>query len=268
MSRKSVWLLAVLVVTLLPGAVGAQGATPSDESVFPGDGVVWDIRLLEVEVSGLPPVNVLEIDGAEASSQDVAALNAAGVVTICYINAGAWEEWRDDADAYPDAVIGAGYPGWDGERFVDIRQLDLLGPILGARLDDCAAKGFTAVDPDNVDTYLTETGFDLTREDQLRFNRWLAEAAHARGLAIGQKNVPELAADLAVEFDFAVTEDCVVDGWCEAMDPYRALGKPVLMVEYTDRGLSVDEVCDLASGTFGAVVVKERDLGVWSAHCG
>lgn len=260
-------MVLLLMLALLPGAVAAQGATPAGGSVFGGEGVVWDIRLATADVTTLPAVQVLEIDGAEASAEDVSALNAQGVVAICYVNAGAWEAWRDDAAAYPEAVIGDAYPGWPGERFVDIRQLDVLGPILEARLDDCAAKGFAAVDPDNVDGYLTETGFDLTREDQLRFNRWLAEAAHARGLAIGQKNVPELADALAPVFDFAVTEDCLVDTWCAAMEPYAALGKPVLMVEYTDRGLSVDEVCDLAAGTFGAVVVKERDLGVWSAHC-
>jgi hypothetical protein len=51
------------------------------------------------------------------------------------------------------------------------------------------------------------------------------------------------------------------------MEPYPALGKPVLMVEYTDRGQSVEDLCALAEDTFGAVVIKERDLGAWSAHC-
>ena len=144
----------------------------------------------------------------------------------------------------------------------------MLGPILGARLDDCVAKGFDAVDPDNVDTYLTETGFPLTHEDQLAFNLWLAAEAHGRGLGIGQKNVPELAAELVETFDFAVTEDCLVDAWCDEMVPYAMAGKPVLMIEYTDRRLTMADLCDLAEGTFGSVVIKQRDLDAWSAHCG
>ena len=45
----------------------------------------------------------------------------------------------------------------------------------GERLDLAAAKGCDAVDPDNVDGYANPTGFDLTGDDQLAFNRWLAE---------------------------------------------------------------------------------------------
>lgn len=260
------WVLPMVIALLVPfvQAIPDAGAAPA----FPGpDGLRWDIQLSETDLAALPPVDVVEIDGAEATAVDVQALHERGIAAICYINAGAWEDWRSDADAYPATIIGEAYPGWEGERFVDVRQLNVLGPILGARLDDCAAKGFQAVDPDNVDTYLTETGFPLTERDQVAFNRWLAEAAHARGLAIGQKNVPELAADLVDVFDFAVTEDCLVDGWCDQMAPYTGAGKPVLMIEYTDRDLSTADLCDLAAGSFGAVVVKHRNLDAWSAHC-
>jgi hypothetical protein len=209
MRNRLAGLLMVLAL-VMPEAGPAQEATPPPD-VFGAEPVVWDIRLSDEDVSGLPAITVLEIDGAEATSEVVAWLRAEGIAPICYINAGAWEEWRDDADAYPEEIIGEAYPGWEGERFVDIRRLDVLGPILEARLDDCAGKGFVVVDPDNVDTYATDTGFPLSEEDQLRFNLWLAEAAHARGLAIGQKNVPELSRDLAGTFDFAVTEDCMVD---------------------------------------------------------
>ncbi len=264
MANRLVGFLMVLAI-VMPAVGSAREATPS-ATVFGEEPVVWDIRLSDSDLSGLPSISVLEIDGAEAIAEDVVWLRDRGILPICYINAGAWEEWRDDADLYPENILGAAYPGWEGERFVDIRRLDVLGPILEARLDDCAAKGFVAVDPDNVDTYDADTGFPLSEADQVEFNRWLAQAAHARGLAIGQKNAPELAEDLAGTFDFAVTEDCVVDTWCADMEPYATLGKPVLMVEYTDRGLSVEEPCDMAEGTFGAVVIKERDLGTWSAH--
>lgn len=268
--RAPDWFFGLLLATTgLVLASGTFAAMPTPATTFPAPtGLVWDIQLAEISADQLATdVTVLEIDGADATAEDVELLRAQGVTPICYVNAGAWEKWRDDADAYPAEIIGNAYPGWDGERFVDIRQLDVLGPILTARLDDCAAKGFAAVDPDNVDTYLTESGFPLTETDQLRFNRWLADEAHTRGLAIGQKNVPELAADLVGSFDFAVTEDCLVDGWCVEMTPYAAAGKPVLMIEYTDRGLNTTELCALADSMFGAVVIKQRDLDAWSAHC-
>lgn len=259
-------VLSVLLVLLVPG--GWAVASAQSDGDFPDPaGLTWDIQLSTIALDDFSAVAVVEIDGSEATSEDVRALHERGMTVICYINAGAWEEWRPDAEEYPAAIIGTAYPGWEGERFVDIRQMDLLGPILAARLDDCAAKGFDAVDPDNVDTYNADTGFPLTAADQLAFNRWLAAEAHARGLAIGQKNVAELAVDLVDTFDFAVTEDCLVDGWCADMAPYATAGKPVLMIEYTDRDLSVAQLCDLAADTFGAVVIKQRSLDAWSAHC-
>ena len=50
------------------------------------------------------------------------------------------------------------------------------------------AEGFDGVEADNVDGYANDSGFPLTAADQLRFNRFLARAAHARGLSIGLKN--------------------------------------------------------------------------------
>ena len=93
------------------------------------------------------------------------------------MNAGGWEDWRSDADAFPAPVLGEPLDDWEGERWLDTRQLDVLLPIMTARLDACAAKGCDAVDPDNVDGYGAETGFDLTRADTVAYVRALAEAA-------------------------------------------------------------------------------------------
>ncbi|WP_461211675.1 endo alpha-1,4 polygalactosaminidase, partial [Desulfocurvus sp. DL9XJH121] len=79
-------------------------------------------------------------------------------------------------------------------------------PIFGDRLNLAVAKRCDAVDPDNVDGFGNETGFDITAEDQRAFNLWLAKAAHRRGLAIGLKNAAELVPHLAQTFDFAVVE--------------------------------------------------------------
>lgn len=250
---------------LLPPSITTGQTSPP---TFPDPaGLTWDIQLSGIDLDPLPPADVIEIDGDDASADDVTLLHEAGITVICYINAGAWEDWREDAGQYPEEILGNHYPGWPGERFVDIREMATLGPILEARLDTCVDKGFDAVDPDNVDTWQADTGFDLTAIDQIRFNRWLATQAHERGLAIGQKNAPELASALVDAFDFAVTEDCLADGWCEEMRPYADAGKPVLMVEYTDRDLGNDDICGLAEDTFGAVVIKHRELDAWSAHC-
>ena len=67
---------------------------------------------------------------------------------------------------------------------------------MAARLDRCAAKGFDGVEFDWIDSHVQRTGFTIDKADQLRYDRWLAKAAHARGLVVAQKNGPGLVHDL------------------------------------------------------------------------
>lgn len=212
-------------------------------------------------------VDMYDVDLFETDANVVAALQKQGRKVVCYVSVGSWEEWRPDADQFPDEVIGNRYEGWPGERWLDIRRLELLAPILQARLDLCQAKGFDGVEPDNMDGYTNDTGFPLTYQDQLTFNLWLAAAAHARGLSIGQKNAPEQTADLLSIFDWALTEDCFAEEWCEAMQPYIMAGKPVFAAEYTDMGITLDDFCPQARESGFSAILKERDLGTWWMEC-
>ena len=66
------------------------------------------------------------------------------------MSAGSSEDWRPDDDRFPDRVRGKKLDGWPGEHWLDIRQLDVLKPIMRARLDRSRGKGFDGVDFDNV----------------------------------------------------------------------------------------------------------------------
>ena len=83
-----------------------------------------------------------DIDLFENSAAVVAALHARQRKVICYVSVGSWEEWRPDASGFPAEVIGKDYGGWPGEKWLDIRRIDLLAPLMRARLDECKAKGF------------------------------------------------------------------------------------------------------------------------------
>jgi hypothetical protein len=131
-----------------------------------------------------------DIDMFEATPALVADLHARGRRVVCYIDAGSWERWRPDAGRFPASVIGRPLQGWPGERFVDIRRMRTLAPLLQWRIDRCAAKGFDGVEFDNVASYQERTGFRLTAADQLRFDTWLANHAHRAGLAVALKNDP------------------------------------------------------------------------------
>lgn len=227
----------------------------------------WDYRLIEPPASVPAGVKVIVSDLFDTPAARVRAFRAKGVRSICYLNAGAWEDWRSDAKAYPAAVKGKKYEGWPGERWLDIRRLDVLGPILRKRMDLCKAKGFLAVDPDNLDGWQNDTGFPLTKADQIRFNTWLAREAHKRGLSIGLKNAPELAPKLVSLFDFTIVESCVAQKWCHMTQPFRAAGKAVLAVEYTDVGMTPQKVCPLAARRSMSAIVKRRSLDGWRRAC-
>jgi Glycoside-hydrolase family GH114 len=150
---------------------------------------------------------------------------------------------------------------------LDIRQIDKLAPIMLERLDLCQAKGFDALEPDNMDIYTNDTGFPLTYADQLRYALWFADEAHKRGLAIGVKNAPDQVKDLVEHFDFAITEDAFYYRWAEDMLPFIEAGKPVFAAEYTDLSGNFAEYCELAKPMGLSVILKQRQLNAWLKKC-
>jgi hypothetical protein len=212
-------------------------------------------------------VDIYNLDMFDTTTAQVAALHASGHKVMCYINAGSWEDWRPDKDDFPAEVLGNDYEGWQGEKWLDIRRIDLLAPILRARLNECRAKGFDGVDPDNVNGYLNPTGFPLTAQDQLTFNKWLAGEAHARGLSIGLKNDTEQLSSLLAYYDWGLTEECYDQGWCADLSPFIAAGKPVFAVEYTDTNIDFNSFCQQAASLGLSGILKTRNLTAWIQVC-
>jgi len=190
-----------------------------------------------------------------------------GTMVICYISVGSYENWRTDAEQFPDEVLGKDYEGWTGEKWLDIRRIDLLAPIMLARLDECVAKGFDAVEPDNMEIWDNDTGFPLTYDDQLKYALWFAEQSHNRGLAIGQKNAPDQTGDLVDIFDFAITEDAFYYHWADQMKPYIEKGKPVFAAEYTDLPGNFETFCQQSKQLGFSTILKHRDLDAWLEAC-
>ena len=229
----------------------------------PRAGLTWQWQL-SGKLDRSVDAQVYDVDGQDTSAADVAALKAAGRRTICYVNAGAWEKWRPDAGKFPQAVLGKELDGWPGERWLDIRQWKILEPILAARFDTCRAKGFDAVEPDNVDGYANKSGFPLKAADQLTFNRRLADLAHRRGLAVGLKNDVEQAAELAPQFDFAVNEECAQYDECDKLAVFVKAGKPVFHVEYEKES---GRFCPESRRLGFSSMRKKPELDAWRETC-
>jgi len=232
----------------------------------PGVDTTWQWHLAET-IDPSYDVDIYDVDLFDTDAGVVQSLKDQGRAVICYISVGSWEDWRPDVGQFPDEVIGEDYEGWPGEKWLDIRQIDLLAPIMQARLDECAAKGFDGIEPDNIDGYTNETGFPLTYADQLAYNIWLAEEAHTRGLSIGLKNDPEQVADLLPYYDWAMTEDCFDEGWCDEMLPFIKSGKPVFAAEYTDTGINLDDFCPQAIEMKISAILKNRVLDAYREAC-
>ena len=196
----------------------------------PVPGVTWQWQLTTPVDTGVT-AQVFDIDGVENDATVVAALHAAGHRVICYVNAGAAENFRPDYQSFPSTLLGKSN-GFPGERWLDIRQLDVLRPIMILRFDLCRSKGFDAIEADEVEGYADDTGFPLTAADQLAYNRMLAALAHERGLSIGLKNDLDQIPTLVTEFDFAINEQCAEYDECDALIPFIRAGKAVLHVEY------------------------------------
>jgi endo-alpha-1,4-polygalactosaminidase (GH114 family) len=240
-------------------------ASPSTTWWRPTVGLSWQWQLtgkLDLDLQ----TDVIDID-LEVGRSVVDYYHNQGTKVICYISVGSHENWRPDADQFPKEVLGKDYEGWSGEKWLDIRRIDLLAPIMLARLDQCQAKGFDAVEPDNMEIHTNDTGFPLTYDDQLKYALWLAEEAHKRGLAIGVKNAPDQVKDLVEQFDFAITEDAFYYGWAEKMMPFIQAGKPVFAAEYTDLPGDFDAFCEKSRQLNFSLILKQRDLDAWVKTC-
>ena len=177
--------------------------------------------------------DVFDIDLYDSSMADIASLQQRGVYVIAYFNGGAWQPDKPDSDMYPDSVIGTEpMKGWPQERWLDIRQLGILRPLIRNKLLIAKSKGFNGVDPDNMDGYSNTKEFKLSKAHQLAFNRMVAQEAKLLGLGVFLKNADGLVSDLAPDFDGAVVEEAFRYNEAASYQPFRDNHKPVFEIEY------------------------------------
>jgi len=259
---RGVVALAACLCALVAGAgiatAGAGSATGGRDRVRwrPPAHLTWYWQLQgHVRIEN---VAASDIDGFDNGAAEVRRLHALGQHVICYVDVGSWERWRPDARRFPLAVRGKSN-GWPGERWLDVRRLSVLEPIMRARFAMCARKGFDAVEPDNMDGFENPTGFHITPAQQLTYDRWVAHAVHRLGMAVFEKNDPEQAARLQPSFDGALDEQCNQYHECGSFRPYLRAGKPVLNAEYKRSLYPGFCSADARLGISGALYALELD---------
>ncbi len=273
--RTGVWWGGSFPLTVDPGepvvvrVVGRGAALALDRLALapapwrPAPGTTWQWQLSGAIDTSID-VAMYDLDLVETPAAVIESLRRSGRAVVCYFSAGSWEDWRPDQGAFPEVVKGKALPDWPGERWLDVRRLDLLAPVMEARLDLAVARGCDGVEPDNVDGYDNDTGFPLTAADQIRYNTWLAERAHERGLSVGLKNDLGQVPALEPLFDWALNEQCFEYDECPALFPFVSAGKAVFGVEY--RG-EPGSFCPQAVEWGFSWLRKRPALGAWAIPC-
>ncbi len=231
----------------------------------PSPGTSWQIQFTGLPIDTTLGVDAYDVDLFDTPDGTLADIRAAGAAVICYFSAGSWEEWRDDADQFPEEAIGNPLEGWPGEAWLDVTD-PTVRTIMAARLDHAVVRGCDAVDPDNVDGYTNGPGFGFGYAGQLDYNLFLAQEAHARGLSIGLKNDLDQIDDLVAAYDFAVNEECFVYDECELLQPFIDSGKAVFSIEYGNEPLA-EHVCPEANALDLDTLIKHLNLDAWRLSC-
>jgi hypothetical protein len=194
--------------------------------------MTWQLQL-QGTVDTSVNVQFIDIDMFDNDASVIQALHRSGKAVSCYFSS-QYEDWRPDSASFSNDILGNALDDWPGENWVDIRSTKLRN-ILTARMDIAVSKGCDAIDIDNVDEYQASNGLGLTAADQLAFNKYLAQQAHARGLSVGLKNDLDQIPQLVSYFDWSLNEQCNEYGECDALTPFVTAGKAVFGVEYNEQ---------------------------------
>lgn len=273
-NRLGLLFLAALMVAASLNA-GASHAATAIKPLPPGTSWQWQIDGGTIDTTALDhatgAVKMFDVDMEETPAATITTLHGKGIIVVCYLETGSWESYRSDAGSYPKSTLGNTMGGYPDERYVDIRQISVLRPIIDARLDRAKAKGCDGIEPDIDDSWQENTGFPLTLTNQLTYNTQLIADAHARGMSMGQKNGPVAAftkGELAAGADWALNEQCNQYSECGPSGgnyaAYIAAGKAVFQVEYR---LTVSQFCAKDNAANFDGLRKKASLGVYRVPC-
>ena len=260
--RRCLVVVAALVVTALAAPAAAEVVRPDASTAATVVAPPVNGRF-DYQIGGAyrPQASVAIVD------RDAADAPVAGRYNICYLNAfqsqpGASATWSSKGLLLTKGGRPVGDPDWPGEYLLDTSTAatrDGILAVVGAWIDDCAARGYQAVEPDNLDSWTRSKGL-LTEAHNLAMVTSLATRAHADGLAIAQKNTSQLGTagrDVA-HLDFAVAEEC--QRYAECGDYTDVYGDRVIEIEYTDNARRFYTAACAARGARISVILRDRDV--------
>jgi hypothetical protein len=207
----------------------------------------WEIDhpLVLSNTTDVPPgVSVYDIDGIENPASTIAALHAKGDHVICYIEVGTAGNYGGTYTTYYNelkaaGVLGnklSGYP----EYFLNINSTETVAIVESIIQQQCATKGFDAVETDLDETYGSnegKTGFTITQANEESYLTTLANYMHGLGLAWIAKNLDDTGSQAFVSAMEPLAQGILSEqanqyGTISLDNVFLAAGKPVLDAEY------------------------------------
>lgn len=210
------------------------------------------------------------LDGDLESASTIKNLRSQGKFVVCYLSAGTLENWRSDYKKFQTATdsLAKKYKGFGGtETWFDITNWQELKKPMTDRINLYASKGCQAVELDNIDCHnnmcVQGASYNTLITKQVEYVKWLADTAHAKGMAVGMKNAVELIPKLGHLMQFAINEECQEYGnpkgaECKLYSQFTSKNKVVVGVEYDDNS---GKVCQVAKQN--KMITKYRKGGKW-----
>jgi hypothetical protein len=235
------WEIGTPLVTSDPALMGT-GVTAYNGDTPPGDNPV-----------------IYDIDAIENPASTVTALHQLGDHVICYIEVGTAGNYYTAAqEGIPTTYYAqlkaagdlgkklSGYP----EYFININARSAVSIIESMIDQQCAAKGFDAVETDLDETFGNnegDTGFTITKADEESYLTTLADYMHRLGLGWIAKNLDDtgiasFVSDMEPLAQGIISEQCNQYDTCSLLRPFLSARKWIGNAEYAPETRA--EFCD------------------------
>ena len=230
----------------------------------PTPGSTWQIQLTGTIDTSFD-VDVYELDLFALDAATEKRLHDRGRRVVCYVSVGTAEPYRADYVSFPASALGNALVDYPEERWLDHRNLEVRS-LMAARLQLASVSGCDAVELSSLHAHSEDSGFALTRADDLDYARWLLAECHDRGLSAGVSTSDDLVASLAAEADWGSTAECLASDNCQAWQPFTVASKAVFLVEFGSNS-DAPSLCSRAAQLGYSLVIKRRALDAFRVGC-
>lgn len=179
--------------------------------------------------------SIVLLDGFDATVEEVTKWKKAGKIVIGYISVGSSENWRPDIKKWTKEMTTKAMDEWDGERWVNLDNWELLKPIMISRFQMLYQKGFDGYEGDNIsvtDQYGKKADRDKYKDKNIAYAKWLANTAHNIGLLAFFKNGGEYQEEAVKYYDAVINEESLKFGEWEPYKAFYNANKPFFIYEY------------------------------------